>query len=197
MTHRSVLWLQVVLQTSLGLVGFPAVRAIQQHLLQLRLLLPTLLHVVHVAHDAGEGSGTALKIKKHLTSSSPIVFKWISFARWKWFTSLEHFSLPSLFRILRSLSLMTRSSRSLASSEDGWKQTERQQHREPSLKLHRACVSVTSFISETWLLYLTGMRADQSHQVTVVGHDVILHPRRGLQLFPTVLTGKGLLHANN
>lgn len=51
----------MVLQTGLGLVGFPTVRAIQQHLLQLGLLLPTLLHVVHVAHDAGEGSGTALK----------------------------------------------------------------------------------------------------------------------------------------
>ena len=38
-------------------------RAVQQHLLQLRLLLPTLLHVVNVAHDAGEGSVTALERK--------------------------------------------------------------------------------------------------------------------------------------
>lgn len=57
---------QVVLQTSLGLVGFPTVRAVQQHLLQLRLLLPTLLHVVHVAHDAGKGSVTALQRKKNM-----------------------------------------------------------------------------------------------------------------------------------
>lgn len=31
--------------------------------------------------------------------------------------------------------------------------------------------------------------------MTVVSHDVILHPCRGLELFPTVLTGEGLLHA--
>lgn len=64
MTHGSVLGLQVVLQTCLGPVGFPTVGAIEQHLLQLGLLLPTLLHVVHVAHDAGEGSVTALKRKE-------------------------------------------------------------------------------------------------------------------------------------
>lgn len=74
MTHRSVLWFQVVLQTGLGLVGFPTVRAIQQHLLQLGLLLPTLLHVVHVAHDAGEGSGTALKRQEKICFTSSFLF---------------------------------------------------------------------------------------------------------------------------
>lgn len=30
--------------------------------------------------------------------------------------------------------------------------------------------------------------------MTVVGHDVILHPCGGLELLPTVLAGKRLLH---
>ena len=65
----------MVLQTSFGLVGFPAVGAVQQHLLQLRLLLPTLLHVVHVAHDAGERSVTALRRrKKHFTMETSSYF---------------------------------------------------------------------------------------------------------------------------
>lgn len=61
-----MLWFQVVLQTSLGFVCFPTMGAIQQQLLQLRLFLPTLLHVVHIAHDAGEGSSAALGNKRYL-----------------------------------------------------------------------------------------------------------------------------------
>lgn len=60
MPHRCVLRSQVILQPRLGSVRLPAVRAVQQHLLQLRRLLAALLHVVHIAHDAGEGGGAAL-----------------------------------------------------------------------------------------------------------------------------------------
>lgn len=59
-THRRVLWSQVILQTRFGLVGFPAVGAVEQQLLQLGLLLPTLPHVVHVSHDAAERCAAAL-----------------------------------------------------------------------------------------------------------------------------------------
>lgn len=36
-------------------------------------------------------------------------------------------------------------------------------------------------------------RAQGSHQLAVVSHDVILHPRGGLELLPAVLTGERLL----
>ena len=59
-THRSMLRFQVILQASLGLVRLAAVSAIEHQLLQLRLRFTTLLHMVHVAHDAGEPSTAAL-----------------------------------------------------------------------------------------------------------------------------------------
>lgn len=37
-------------------------------------------------------------------------------------------------------------------------------------------------------------RSEGCYQVTVVGHDVVLHPCGGLQLLPTVLAGERLLH---
>lgn len=40
-----------------------------------------------------------------------------------------------------------------------------------------------------------GVRGQRwNHQVAVVRHDVVLHPRGGLELLPTVLTGERLLH---
>lgn len=73
-THRSVLRSQVILQTRLGLVGFPAVGAVEQQLLQLGLLLPTLPHVVHVSHDAAERCTAALTGKaKDSSASSPSI----------------------------------------------------------------------------------------------------------------------------
>lgn len=59
-THGSVLGLQVILQARFGLVGFPAVAAVKQQLLQLGLLLATLPGVVHVSHNAAERCTAAL-----------------------------------------------------------------------------------------------------------------------------------------
>lgn len=62
-THGRVLGFQVILQTRPGPVGFPTVGAVEQQLLQLGLLLPTLPHVVHVSHDAAERCTAALRGK--------------------------------------------------------------------------------------------------------------------------------------
>lgn len=70
-THGSVLRSQVILQTRFGLVGFPTVGAVEQQLLQLRLLLPTLPHVVHVSHDAAECCITALREKLKVGAPHP------------------------------------------------------------------------------------------------------------------------------
>lgn len=99
-THRCMLWFQVVLQTSLRFVRFPTVGAIQQHLLKLRLLLSTLLHVVHIAHDAGEGSVTALW-EKTKTLHQSFIKAWsllnvsylISYIKWMCFVILPLWSI--------------------------------------------------------------------------------------------------------
>lgn len=70
-THWSVLRSQVILQTGFGLVGFPTVRAVEQQLLQLGLLLPTLPHVVHVSHDAAERRVAALTEKLKVRAPPP------------------------------------------------------------------------------------------------------------------------------
>lgn len=69
---------------------------------------------------------------------------------------------------------MTRSSRSLASSAEGWKGQ-----------------NTVSF-DVSWTI--RPWTAERSYQVAVVSHDVILHPRWRLQLLATVLTGERLLH---
>lgn len=50
----------MVLQSCSGAVRLPAVLTLHQELLQLRLGLAALFHVVHVAHDAGKAAGASL-----------------------------------------------------------------------------------------------------------------------------------------
>lgn len=61
----------MILQTRFGLVGFPTVGAVEQQLLQLRLLLPTLPHMVHVSHDAAECRVAALTQKLKVGAPNP------------------------------------------------------------------------------------------------------------------------------